>query len=44
VAIATRVACVVIQLVQARNGGEQLPAEFVFTPDEIEALRPSTKP
>jgi hypothetical protein len=35
VAIATRVACVVIQLVQARNGGEELPAEFVFTAEEI---------
>ena len=43
VAIATRVACVVIQLVQARNGGEELPAEFVFTPDEIEALRAINK-
>jgi hypothetical protein len=43
VAIATRVACVVIQLVQARNGGEQLPAEFVFTPDEIEALKAINK-
>jgi hypothetical protein len=38
VAIATRVACIVIQLVQARHGGEELPAEFVFTPEEIEAL------
>lgn len=38
VAIATRAACVVIQLVQARNGGEELPAEFVFAPEEIETL------
>lgn len=38
VAIATRAACIVIQLVQARNGGEELPAEFIFTPEEIEAL------
>jgi hypothetical protein len=43
VAIATRVACIVIQLVQARNGGEELPAEFVFTPEEIEALRAINK-
>jgi hypothetical protein len=38
VAIATKVACIVIQLVQARNGGEPLPAQFVFTPEEIDAL------
>jgi len=43
VAIATKVACIVIQLVQARNGGEQLPAEFVFSPEEIEALRAINK-
>jgi hypothetical protein len=43
VAIATRVACVVIQLVQARNGGEELPADFVFTADEIEALKAINK-
>lgn len=43
VAIATRVACVVIQLVQVRNGGEELSAEFVFTPDEIEALKAINK-
>jgi hypothetical protein len=43
VAIATRVACVVIQLVQARNGGEQLPAKFAFTPEEIEALKAINK-
>ncbi|HMH64086.1 MAG TPA: IS4 family transposase [Rhizomicrobium sp.] len=44
VAIATRVACIVIQLVQARNGGEELPAEFVFTPEEIDALTAISKP
>ncbi|WP_324415308.1 IS4 family transposase [Bradyrhizobium sp.] len=38
VAIATKVACIVIQLVQARNGGEQLPVECAFTREEIEAL------
>jgi len=43
VAIATRVACIVIQLVQARDGGEELPAEFVFTPEEIETLRAINK-
>ena len=43
VAIATKVACTVIQLVQARNGGEQLPADFVFTPEEIEALKAINK-
>jgi hypothetical protein len=43
VAIATRVACIVIQLVQARNGGEELPAEFVFTPEEVKALRAINK-
>lgn len=43
VAIATRVASIVIQLVQARNGGEELPAEFVFTPEEIETLRAINK-
>ena len=42
-AIATRAACIVIQLVQARNGGEQLPADFLFTPDEIEALKAINK-
>src|SRR6266550_3367856 len=38
VAIATKVACIVIQLVQARNGGEQLPVKCAFTAEEIEAL------
>jgi Transposase DDE domain len=43
VAIATKVACTVIQLVQARNGGEKLPADLVFTPEEIEALKAINK-
>src|SRR5262245_11145617 len=43
VAIATKVACIVIQLVQARNGGEELPAQFVFTPEEVDALRAINK-
>jgi hypothetical protein len=43
VAIATKVACIVIQLVQARNGGEQLPVEFAFTPQEVDALRAINK-
>lgn len=38
VAIAAKVACIVIQLVQARNGGEQLPVECAFTSEEIETL------
>lgn len=38
VAIAARAAAIVIQLVQARNGGEELPAEFTFSPEEIAAL------
>src|SRR5215216_1495739 len=38
VAIATKAACIVIQLVQARNGGEQLSVKCAFTPEEIEVL------
>jgi hypothetical protein len=38
VAIATKAACVIIQLVQARNGGQQLPIKCAFTPEEIEVL------
>jgi hypothetical protein len=38
VAIAARAAAIVIQLVQARNGGEELETTFVFSPEEIEAL------
>lgn len=37
-AIAAKAACIVIQLVQARNGGEELPAEYIFSPEEIEVL------
>jgi len=43
VAIAAKAACTVIQLVQARNGGEELPAEFVFSPEEIDALKAINK-
>ena len=43
VAIAARAACTVIQLVQARNGGEELPAEFVFSAEEIDALKAINK-
>ena len=38
VAIAAKAAAIVIQLVQARNGGEVLPAGFAFSPEEIEVL------
>lgn len=38
VAIAAKAACTVIQLVQARSGGEELPAEFVFSTEEVEVL------
>ena len=38
VAIAAKAAAIVIQLVQARNGTEQLPAEVAFSADEIEVL------
>lgn len=37
-AIAARAAAIVIQLVQARHGGEELPAEFAFFPEEIDVL------
>jgi hypothetical protein len=43
VAIAAKAACTVIQLVQARNGGEELPAEFVFSSEEIDALKAINK-
>ena len=43
VAITARAACTVIQLVQARNGGEELPAEFVFSAEEIDALKAINK-
>ena len=38
VAIAAKAAAIVIQLVQARNGGEELPADFAFSAEEIKAL------
>ena len=38
VAIAARAAAIVIQLVQARNGGERLDATLAFSAEEIEAL------
>ncbi|XUM23537.1 IS4 family transposase [Bradyrhizobium oligotrophicum S58] len=38
VAIAAKAACIVIQLVQARNGGQQLPIECAFTPEEMQVL------
>jgi hypothetical protein len=37
-AIAAKAAAVVIQLVQARTGGKELPAEFAFSAEEIETL------
>lgn len=37
-AIAAKAATVVIQLVQARNGSEQFPAEVAFSDEEIDAL------
>lgn len=39
VAIAASAAAIVIQLVQARNGGEQIDAGFAFSPEEIEVLQ-----
>jgi Transposase DDE domain len=38
VAIAAKAATIVIQLVQARNGDDLLPAEFAFSAEEIEVL------
>jgi DDE family transposase len=43
VAIAARAAAIVIQLVQARNGGEELSADFAFSSEEIEALHAINK-
>src|SRR5262249_15644272 len=37
-AIAAKAAAIVIQLVQARNGGEQVGADIAFSADEIEVL------
>src|SRR5262245_1091975 len=38
VAIAAKAAAIVIQLVQARNGNEELAADIAFSADEIEVL------
>jgi hypothetical protein len=43
IAIAAKAAAIVIQLVQARNGGEELPASFAFSAEEIEALEALNK-
>jgi hypothetical protein len=43
VAIAARAAAIVIQLVQARNAGEELDASFAFSEEEIEALKAINK-
>jgi hypothetical protein len=43
VAIAAKAAAIVIQLVQARNGAETLPACFVFSAEEIEVIEALTK-
>lgn len=37
-AIAARAACVIMQLVQARDGRSAQPADLVFTPHEIETI------
>lgn len=38
-AIAARAACIIMQLVQARDGKSGQDAQIAFTPDEIETLR-----
>jgi hypothetical protein len=43
VAIAAKAAAIVIQLVQARNGGDALPADFAFSAEEIEVLNAINK-
>jgi Transposase DDE domain len=43
VAIAAKAATIVIQLVQARNGADMLPAGFAFSPQEIEVLNAINK-
>jgi hypothetical protein len=43
VAIAARAATLVIQLVQARDGPDTLPAGFAFSPEEIEVLETINK-
>src|SRR5262245_14101188 len=44
VAIAAKAAAIVIQLVQARNGGAALPAEVAFSADEIAVLEAINRP
>jgi len=43
VAIAAKAAAVVIQLVQARNGADSLPAGFAFSAEEVEVLETINK-
>jgi hypothetical protein len=43
VAIAAKAATIVIQLVQARNGGDALPAGFAFSAEEIEVVEAINK-
>jgi hypothetical protein len=43
VAIAAKAAAIVIQLVQARDGVDTLPAGFAFSPEEIEVLETINK-
>ena len=43
VAIATKAAAIVIQLVQARDGRDTLPANFAFASEEIEAIEALNK-
>ena len=43
VAIAAKAAAVVIQLVQARNGSEEIAANIAFSTDEIEVLEAINK-
>jgi hypothetical protein len=43
VAIAAKAAAIVIQLVQARDGVDSLPAGFAFSPEEIEVLETINK-
>jgi hypothetical protein len=43
VAIAAKAATIVIQLVQARDGPDTLPAGFAFSPEEIEVLETINK-
>jgi len=43
VAIAAKAAAIVIQLVQARDGPDTLPANFAFSPEEIEVIEALNK-